>query len=230
MMRDMRSGRVAALIAAGVAVGAAASGCGTASDEGSDGKLTVVTGIYPLEWLAVQVGGDHVEVTNLTEPGAEPHDLELSPPQIRTIHNADVNFFITGLQPAVDDAIAKEGGERALDVADLVDLLPFDEAAHDHDATDHDHDATDDGHDHGHDHAHEDEGDDHGHDEGAGDGHDHGDEDPHMWQDPELMAEAATGLAERLAEADPDHADDYTANAERVGTELDAIDDEFSSA
>ncbi|ASU85094.1 zinc ABC transporter substrate-binding protein [Nocardiopsis gilva YIM 90087] len=212
----MRSGRVAARVAAGVAISAIAAGCGTASDSGSDGDgsaVSVITGVYPLEWLATQVGGDRVEVTNLTEPGAEPHDLELSPPQIRKINDADVNFYVHGLQPAIDDALEQQPSERVLDVGDLVELLPSEVAA---------------GEDKGHDHEGED-AEEHGNDEESGDGHDHGGTDPHMWQDPQLMAEAATGLAKRLAEVDPDHADTYTANAEKVGSELDAIDDEYST-
>ncbi|WP_344102934.1 metal ABC transporter substrate-binding protein [Nocardiopsis rhodophaea] len=216
----MRSGRVAARVAAGVAISAIAAGCGTASGGGNGGDgdaVSVITGVYPLEWLATQVGGDRVEVTNLTEPGTEPHDLELSPPQIREINDADISFYVHGLQPAIDDALEQQPSERLLDVGDLVKLLPADVAA-----------GADEGHDHEHDDGHE-GGEEHGHGEESGDGHDHGDTDPHMWQDPQLMAEAATGLAKRLAEVDPDHADAYTANAEKVGSELDAIDDEYSA-
>ena len=37
---------------------------------------------YPLQFVAERVGGDRVQVTNLARPGAEPHDLELSPRQV----------------------------------------------------------------------------------------------------------------------------------------------------
>jgi hypothetical protein len=46
---------------------------------GTDGKIDVVAGFYPLQFAAAQVGGDRVSVTNLVQPGAEPHDLELKP-------------------------------------------------------------------------------------------------------------------------------------------------------
>ncbi|MFC4560671.1 metal ABC transporter solute-binding protein, Zn/Mn family [Nocardiopsis mangrovi] len=201
-MRSGTSVKVAALCAAGVAV---LAGCGGgAGAGGGGGAVDVVTGVYPLEWLAGQVGGEHVEVTNLTEPGAEPHDLELTPRQIGSVASADVVFFIHGLQPAVDDAAEQEGGENALDVADTVDLRPAADAGGD--------DA----------HAEDGHSDDHADEEADGDGHDHGDADadPHMWLDTDRMAQAAAGLAERLGEADPDNAGDYTANAERVADEL----------
>ena len=38
----------------------------------------MVAAFYPLAWAAERVGGDTVDVRNLTPPGTEPHDLELS--------------------------------------------------------------------------------------------------------------------------------------------------------
>ena len=40
--------------------------------------MQVVTGFYPLQYVAQRVAGTHAEVTNLTSPGVEPHDTELS--------------------------------------------------------------------------------------------------------------------------------------------------------
>jgi zinc transport system substrate-binding protein len=237
-MRTRTSVKAAAVCAAGVVV---LTGCGggTGSEGGSAG-VSVVTGVYPLEWLAGEVGGEHVDVANLTEPGAEPHDLELTPRQIGEVAAADVAFYVSGLQPAVDDAIAQEGDGNALDVADLVELRPADAGGdgHDHAEDEHADEPAED--EHAHDHAEDDHA--HGEDEHAaaeeehadeaaaeesGDGHDHGDTDPHMWLDTDRMAETAAGLAERLGEADPDNAEAYTANAERVADELAAIGTEY---
>ena len=53
-------------------------GCSAQSgNSGSADKLTVVTALYPLEFIATEVVGDHAQVTNLAVPGAEPHDLAL---------------------------------------------------------------------------------------------------------------------------------------------------------
>ena len=58
----------------------------TAADPaGSGGKLDVVASFYPLEFIARTVGGDAVNVTTLTAPGVEPHDLELTPKQVGQI-------------------------------------------------------------------------------------------------------------------------------------------------
>jgi zinc transport system substrate-binding protein len=90
----------------------------------SGGRLKVVAGLYPLAYAAQQVGGDAVEVTTLTAPGVEPHDLELSPTQVAQIADADVVLYVKGLQPAVDEAIAQEAPDRAIDVTDGLSLLP----------------------------------------------------------------------------------------------------------
>jgi len=98
-----------------------------------------------------------------------------------------------------------------------------DHAEHDHDG-DEDHAAHDDheGHDH-------DEHEGHGHDEHAdAHGHDHHGVDPHAWLDPENGKVWLTAIAETLAQADPDNADAYRANAADASGELDALTDTIS--
>lgn len=193
----------------------ALAACGdTSSDSASGGdtggdKLSVVTSFYPLQYAVQQVGGDHVDATNLTKPGTEPHDLELSPQDTLSVSKADAVIYLSGFQPAVDDAV-KEAGDKAHDV---------------HDAARLDLKATDDGHDHGGDHA------DHDHaDEG-----DHADEehaegnDPHFWLDPNRYADVADAIAADLSAADPDNAADYKANAKDLRERLGTLNTEFKT-
>jgi zinc transport system substrate-binding protein len=58
--------------------------------------------------------------------------------------------------------------------------------------------------------------------------HEHGDLDPHFWQDPLRMADLGDAVAERLSEIDPDHADDFTANADALRADLEALDTAYS--
>ena len=69
-----------------------------------------------------QIGGDHVSVLNLTKPGAEPHDLELTPRDVGAVSKARVVVYEKGLQPAVDQAVDQEAPDRALDVSTAADL------------------------------------------------------------------------------------------------------------
>ena len=97
-----------ALLAATAVV---AAGCGTAS--GAKGKSTVVAAFYPLAFAAEQIGGTKVDVENLTPPGSEPHDIELTPGDVARIQRADVLLYLShGFQPAVEQAVGDAGGKR----------------------------------------------------------------------------------------------------------------------
>jgi zinc transport system substrate-binding protein len=49
-------------------------------------------------------------------------------------------------------------------------------------------------------------------------------DDVHVWLDPMLLGRIVGAVAEALTEADPDHADDYTSNAERYLVQLSNLD------
>lgn len=124
------SSRRVALTAALVAAGVGLSACGSADPAptadatnaaGQGGKIAVVASFYPLAYAVQQVGGDKVEVTNLTKPGAEPHDLELTPQDVATVTEAKLAVYEKGFQPAVDKAIADQQ-VSAFDVATVADL------------------------------------------------------------------------------------------------------------
>ena len=95
---DVKTRIVLTLIAA-----ATLAGCGSSS--GSAGT-TVVAAFYPLAFAAQQIGGDGIEVRNLTPAGVEPHDLELSGSDIRTVADARLVLYLgQDFQPALEDAI-----------------------------------------------------------------------------------------------------------------------------
>lgn len=102
-------GRIAVLaLALLLALGASACSAPTSS---TNGKVSVVASFYPLAEAAERVGGSAAEVTDLTPPGVEPHDLELTPDQLEAITTADVVLYLGGgFQPAVQDALADAEG------------------------------------------------------------------------------------------------------------------------
>lgn len=111
---------VAALLAAGLAL--AATGCSSDTDTGADSALNAVAAFYPLQFVTQQVGGDRVSVSNLVQPGTEPHDLELTPRQVAEVTDADAVVYLRDFQPAVDDAVADGATDKALDVATVAPL------------------------------------------------------------------------------------------------------------
>ena len=106
-----------------VALGSLLASCSGASAT-QDGRISVVTSFYPLEFAAERVGGSCVTVTDLTPPGVEPHDLELAPDDIATVATADVVFYFGGgFQPALEEAIQEAQG-RAVDLLHVVPTAP----------------------------------------------------------------------------------------------------------
>jgi len=89
----------------------------------SEESLSVVAAFYPLAEVAEQIGGGAVEVTNLTPPGAEPHDIELRSDQLDAVIDADVVLYLGfGFQPALDEAVGRTEGV-VLDVLEGQDLM-----------------------------------------------------------------------------------------------------------
>ncbi|MEU4361482.1 metal ABC transporter substrate-binding protein [Promicromonospora sp. NPDC023987] len=87
-----------------------------------EGGVDVLTSFYPLQYVAEQVGGEHVNVTNLTPAAADPHSVELSPARVREMGQADLVVYLSGLQPATDDAVEANPPERLLDTAEAAGL------------------------------------------------------------------------------------------------------------
>lgn len=124
----MRGRRTAGGAAALTAVLLVLTGCGPGSPAQfpDDGKVHVVASFYPFEFVVAQVGGDRVDVLNLTKPGAEPHDLELTPHQVGAVTEAALVVYEKGFQPAVDDAVSQNAAARALEVTSVVPLTNSD--------------------------------------------------------------------------------------------------------
>src|SRR5690606_5734258 len=202
----------------GVALAAATAACGaTDATAADDGKAQVIAAFYPLEWVAKKVGGADATVTSLTSPGVEPHDLELTPRQAISLETADLVVYIKGVQPAVDEAVEQYASKAGFDAATAVQTLPA-TGADDHD---HGEEATN-----GHAHRENEHADEHAQE--SGDGHDHEVAyDPHLWLDPDRLADVATELGTRLAAADPAHAQAYTDRAAATAKELAALDSEM---
>jgi zinc transport system substrate-binding protein len=114
---------VLTLISAG-----ALAGCGGGGST-ADGH-TIVAAFYPLAFAAEQIGGDQISVRNLTPPGVEPHDLELSGSDLRTISDAELVLYLGhGFQPTLEDAIESTSA-HGVDLLDAVETREGGEAEH----------------------------------------------------------------------------------------------------
>jgi zinc transport system substrate-binding protein len=121
--------------------------CGSGGSAVGDAHVEATAAFYPLQYVTEQVGGDHVHVENLVKPGAEPHDLELSPRQLVQLSDAGLVVYLSGFQPNVDEAVAQQARDSALDVATVSPLLDEHALADGHTADDgHGHDTGRDPH------------------------------------------------------------------------------------
>ena len=115
--------RVVAAVVVMVTLGACGGGGG--DDEAADGRPQVVAAFYPLFEAAQRVGGDRVQVRNLTPAGAEPHDLELNSRQVDRIEDASVLVFLgRGFQPALEKAANRAKGAKVDLLGEVGSLLP----------------------------------------------------------------------------------------------------------
>ena len=95
------------------------AGCGSSSAD--DDGLEIVTSFYPLTFLAREVAGDGARVTDLTPPGAEPHDIELTARQVVDASEADLLLYLGGdFQPVVSELATSTQG----DALDALESLP----------------------------------------------------------------------------------------------------------
>lgn len=89
------------------------SGCGSGS---ADSGEAVIAGFYPLAYAAERIGGSELDVSNLTPPGVEPHDLELSGSDVRAVADARLVLYLgSDFQPALERAVESTGA-TALDL------------------------------------------------------------------------------------------------------------------
>jgi zinc/manganese transport system substrate-binding protein len=176
----VRTSTVAIAAAISLAAALPLAGCSSAGSSSPESSTTAVSVVATTTILG-DVVGDIVAcadpegtVTTLMPIGADPHDFSPSSAQVAQIVTADVVVANgLGLESGLTDALANAAADGAtiINVAELVDPIPFGEHADDH----------------------ADEG------TGAEDGHGDGDADPHVWFDMGRMATAAQLIGDELA-------------------------------
>lgn len=180
-------------------------GC-TSPSASSTPTITVMGEVYPLAWLAGQVGGDRVTTTQIVPVGASAHGYELSPAQTDQIGKSSLVVYVSTLATAVDEAVAETKPTAAIDVATIIPTRPA--VAHEHaDEEDADHE-----------HAEEAEE----HSDAAG-------FDPHMWLNPGTMPTLVSAVAKQLSTLDPDGADTYATNAAALNEKLSKLDADYKT-
>jgi ABC-type Zn uptake system ZnuABC Zn-binding protein ZnuA/ABC-type Mn2+/Zn2+ transport system permease subunit len=162
------------------------SGCGDGASSGGDQSVSVVATTTQVGDVTRNVAGDAADVVVLLQPGADPHDYEPRPSDVKALADADVILFSGGdLDAWLTDAVVASGTKKTpVDVSQSVTLI---EGGHSHDedqrqAGDHDSDK---------------------------------DINPHWYLDPGNLAAAASRVQTELTKVAFDSRDTFRANADR---------------
>ncbi|MFN3950385.1 metal ABC transporter solute-binding protein, Zn/Mn family [Microbacterium sp.] len=217
--------RILAPVALGAASVLALAGCaGGAPSAGSTSdatdKVTVVASTDVYGSIAEAVGGDFVDVQSIiTSSSQDPHEYEASAQDQLTLKNAGLVIENGAGYDAFMESLVEASGTSAPVITavefnhDYPGAESHDEA-HSDDASPSPSESADD---HDHDHA---EG------EASGEGHDHIEGfNEHVWYDPHTIEDLAKDIAEHLGELAPDHAADFTSNADAFVAEIAGLED-----
>ena len=256
--RKTRGKKIEAWLIAAMFLFASLTGCSFTGDThgdvetSDDGKLKVVTTLFPYYDFARQIAGDKVELSMVIPAGQDSHSFEPTPADIRLIQNADLLICNGGaMEQWVSQVVSSLDSEslKVITMMDYVDIVEEEvvegmedsgeehhhahaaDNDHDHAAEDHDH--TDDEHDHDaedHDHTddeHDHDAEDHTHTHDDDDADYEIEYDEHIWTSPVNAMKITQVIADTLEEMDPADADTFTANAEDYIGKLKNLDREF---
>jgi zinc transport system substrate-binding protein len=174
------------------------AGCGsTAPDRPSNDRLFVFAGIPPLAYLVEKIGGEHVKVDVLVQPGQDPHTFEPTPQQILALGKAKIFFKIDmPFETVLLEKISE--GHRELAIVDAtvgIKKRMTSDAVCSHSI--------------GNDHDHPSKGE---------------TPDPHVWLSPPLLKIMVKNIGAALCQADPAHRHDYEKNLAVLLDRLDSLD------
>lgn len=99
------------------------------SISGASEKIKVAASFYPLAHFAGQVGGENADVVNIMPAGAEPHEFEPTPRDIRKIYDSDIFLFHgAGLDPWAERVRIdlKKKGTSVLEMAEHISSIQSD--------------------------------------------------------------------------------------------------------
>ena len=242
--RKTRGKQIEAWLIAAMFLFASLTGCSFTGDThgdvetSDDGKLKVVTTLFPYYDFARQIAGDKVELSMVIPAGQDSHSFEPTPADIRLIQNADLLICNGGaMEQWVSQVVSSLDSEslKVITMMDYVDIVEEEvvegmedsgeehhhvhaaDNDHDHAAEDHDH--TDDEHDH--------DAEDHTHTHDDDDADYEIEYDEHIWTSPVNAMKITQVIADTLEEMDPADADTFTANAEDYIGKLKNLDREF---
>ena len=172
-------------------------GCGEAEQSAEDGRLQIVTTVFPAYDFARQIAGERAAVTLLLPPGAEAHSFEPTAKDMARIRSAALFFCNGGESEAWAEELLDDGEQiRCLRMLDCVEALEEEVK----------------------------EGMQETHEEEEEDGPEY---DEHVWTSPRNAILICEALCGELCEIDPEGESGYRARLDAYTAQLEALDSAF---
>ena len=194
-------------------------------DNIKNGKIKIVTTIYPVYDWVKNITGDKAEVSYLIKSGTDLHSFQPSAKDILEITGSGTDLFIFcgGESDFWIEKLMnriKEGGVEAYSLMEEHKEILEAMGEHHH----HHHDGEQADEEHEHEHA------EHEHEHGHHDGFDPDEFDEHIWLSVKRAGVFVNSIAEKIASLDKENAEFYLANAKSYCEKINGIDAEFEKA
>lgn len=197
------------------------SGCGRKKSD--NGKINIVTTLFPQYDFTREIVGDKANVTLLLKPGIEAHSFDPSPSDIVDINQCDL-FIYTGeymeawAENIIDDM---KKDVNVLDVSKGIDIVKVEE---EHNEDEHKEDAHEENEDNHNEVANDENLSEKS--EESHEGHSH-EFDPHIWTSPVNAKKMVENILLQIIKIDPENEEYYRNNAKKYIEELEELDSEI---
>lgn len=189
--------KIAAIVLAVTMTVFCLTACKPREEKKSDGKLNIVTTIFPPYDFAKQVGGDNVNVSMLLKPGMESHTFDPTPQDIIRIQDADLFIYTGGESDEWVEDILNSDDKKPKKVLAMMDCVEKVQEEIVSGMT-----------------AEEQESNTIEYDE-------------HVWTSPKNASLIAKKIAQECKELDPGHQQEYEKNAVDYAKQLTILDNDF---
>ena len=191
----------------------ALAGCGQKNKPADDGRLSVVTTIFPPYDFARAIAGGKAEITMLLPPGAETHSFEPRPQDIIKIQKSGVFIYTGGESDAWVENILKSMDTSKMKIIAMTECVETVEEEIVEGMQDDEEEGE---------HARNNEN-------GEDGGGEKPEYDEHVWTSPRNAKAIVRKIADALIEADSVNANAYRQNAGAYIVKLDELDAKFQS-
>lgn len=186
---------------------ALSSGCGNAGRPSDNGKIKIVTTIFPeYDWVREILGSniDTAELTLLLDNGADMHNYQPSADDMVKISDCDMVLYVGGQSDKWVEEALRQSSKKKRVVISLLEILGDSAKMQEHvEGMQED--------------AHDEE-------------QNHDEYDEHVWLSLKNAMLFCREIAERLGEIDPDRKNDYAKNSAEYIESLSALDADYKAA